>query len=63
VNLMLPGSQHVVNKKEPDGLQSLNINSEKIIINDAAKKEFETKVRLCIKLAAILNKIQREVVI
>ena len=62
VNLMLPDLQQVLNKKEPDRVQFLNMKNGKTI-DETAKKEYETKVRICIKLAAILNKIQREVVI
>lgn len=63
VNLMISNSKQVLKKKDADSVQSLKSKNGKSTIGEATEKEHESKVRLCIKLAAILNTIQREIML
>jgi hypothetical protein len=61
VNLVIFDSEQVLNKNDTDTVQSLKSVNRKSTMGEATRKEHETKVLLCIKLAAILNTIQREI--
>ena len=61
VNLMASQSCQVMNSNVADTANSLKSRNGKSRIGTAAGKEHETKVRLCVKLAAILNVMQREI--
>lgn len=63
VNLVAPQSEQVMNNNVADTTESLKSRNGKSRIGTATWKEHETKVRLCVKLASILNVIQREIVL
>ena len=63
VKLVISNFEKVINGKDTDIVQSLMSKNGKTTMEKATKKEHETKSQLCIKLAAILNHIQREIIL
>ncbi len=62
LHLMSSKSGQDLDRRDADSAQMLKSKKGRSITGEAAKGEHESKVRLCIKLATVLNAIQREVI-
>ena len=62
LHLMSSKSGQDLDRRDADSAQMLKSKKGRSITGEAAKEEHESKVRLCIKLATVLNAIQREVI-
>ena len=63
LHLMSSTSVEDPDRKDADSAQMLKSKKGRSITGEAAKEEHESKVRLCIRLATVLNAIQREVIV